>query len=88
MSVVFGALKHGKKQISRVDWDSVAEYLFDYPLLYTGSVGVLLTFRKDTDLFGESFDMASADSLRPSTRYSSGLVRRLNWVLVSIIGNR
>jgi hypothetical protein len=98
VSVVFGSLKYGKKQISRVDWDSVVDSLFDCPLLYTGSVGVLLTFRKDTDLFGESvldetmdavFDMASASSPADIQKYvdllGPGAVNALyGWVVSQV----
>lgn len=94
VSVVFGSLKNGKKQTSRVDWDAVADSLFDCPLLYTGSVGILLTFRNDADLFGESvldetmdaiFEMTSASSPDDIQKYvdrlGTGAVNALyGWV--------
>lgn len=55
VSVVFGALKYGKKLRANISSDLRQETAFGFGYAFSGSVGVVLTLRKDSDLFGDSF---------------------------------
>ena len=82
VSVVFGSKKYGKKQRARVDSDLEKETALGLGYAFTGSIGVVLTIRGDTNLFGESylddtmhdvFGMAKASDTTAIKQYASNL---------------
>jgi hypothetical protein len=55
VSVVFGSKKYGKKQKASVTSELEKETALGFGYAFVGSIGLVLTIRRDTDLFGESF---------------------------------
>ncbi|HEV7222845.1 MAG TPA: hypothetical protein VGN42_09095 [Pirellulales bacterium] len=71
VSVVYGALKHGIKQRATIPEEVARETLFGFGFAFTGSLGVVLTIRNQTDLFGDSFLNESIDVIFQMAKASS-----------------
>lgn len=82
VSVVYGAIKYGEKQRATVPERVANETSFDLGYAFTGSVGIVLTIRREKLLFGstaldETFDaissMAKATSSDEITSFAAKL---------------
>ncbi len=63
LSVVYASLKYGRRTRAIIPFDVAQDTALQFGFAYSGSVGVVLTVRTDTDLFGESYFDDSVDMI-------------------------